>query len=91
MPKTKDYSMREMVLDRCFSTGGAYTREELMAEINRELEQRGMMPIQSRKHLFSSYNEEPVRPKCGGMTETWDFKCPEYEANMLFECNYISD
>lgn len=45
----------------------------------------------SCKHLFSSYNEEHVCPKCGGMTETWDFKCPECEANMLFKCNYISD
>ena len=49
--------MREMVLDRCFSTGGAYTREELMAEINRELEQRGMMPIQSRNTFSLDINE----------------------------------
>ena len=30
--------MREMILDRCFSTGKEYTREQLMDIINRELE-----------------------------------------------------
>ena len=40
--------MREMILDRCFSTGKEYTREELMAIVNKELEQRDMLPIRSR-------------------------------------------
>ena len=40
--------MREMILDRCFSNGGEFTREELMAMVNRELEQRDMLPIRSR-------------------------------------------
>ena len=42
MANTKDYAMREMILDRCFSTGKEYTREELMAIVNKELEQRDM-------------------------------------------------
>ena len=48
MANTKDYAMREMILDRCFSTGREYTREELMAIVNKELEQRDMLPIRSR-------------------------------------------
>ena len=40
--------MREMIMDRCFSSGGEFTREELMAMVNRELEQRDMLPIRSR-------------------------------------------
>jgi predicted DNA-binding transcriptional regulator YafY len=48
MANTKDYAMREMILDRCFSTGKEYTREELMAIVNKELEQRDMLPIRSR-------------------------------------------
>ena len=48
MANTKCYSMREMVLDRCFSTGKEYTREELMAIVNKELEQRDMQPVRSR-------------------------------------------
>ena len=34
MANTKDYAMREMILDRCFSTGKEYTREELMDIVN---------------------------------------------------------
>ena len=45
----------------------------------------------SCKHLFSSYDEEPMCPQCGGMTELWDFTCPECGTNMLFKCNHISD
>ena len=48
MANTKDYSMREMVLDRCFSTGKEFTREQLMAIVNSELAQRDMLPIRSR-------------------------------------------
>lgn len=29
MANTKDYSMREMVLDQCLGTGREYTREQL--------------------------------------------------------------
>ena len=48
MANTKDYAMREMILDRCFSTGKEYTREELMDIVNHELERRGMVPVRSR-------------------------------------------
>lgn len=48
MANTKDYAMREMILDRQFSTGGEFTREELMATVNSELAQRDMLPIRSR-------------------------------------------
>ena len=48
MANTKDYAMREMIMDRCFGSGEEFTREELMAMMNRELEQRDMLPIRSR-------------------------------------------
>lgn len=57
MANTKDYSMREMVLDRCFSTGKEYTREQLMAIVNKELAQRDMLPIRSRNTLIQDINE----------------------------------
>lgn len=57
MANTKDYSMREMVLDRCFSTGREFTREELMGEVNHELELRGMLPILSRNTFSLDINE----------------------------------
>ena len=71
MANTKDYSMREMVLDRCFSTGKEYTREELMAIVNKELESRDMLPIRSRNtfsqdiiemnsKFFKIYGEEGI-------------------------------
>ena len=71
MANTKDYSMREMVLDRCFSTGKEYTREELMTIVNKELESRDMLPIKSRNtfsqdiiemnsKFFKIYGEEGI-------------------------------
>ena len=48
MANTKDYAMREMILDRSFSTGKEYTRKELMDVVNHELESRGMAPVRSR-------------------------------------------
>lgn len=57
MANTKDYSMREMVLDRCFSTGKEYTREQLMAIVNSELAQRDMLPIRSRNTFIQDINE----------------------------------
>ena len=49
--------MREMVLDRCFSTGREYTREELMAIVNKELKQRDMLPIRSRNTFSQDITE----------------------------------
>ena len=57
MANTKDYSMREMILDRCFSTGKEYTREQLMAIVNKELAQRDMLPIRSRNTFSQDINE----------------------------------
>ena len=49
--------MREMVLDRCFSTGKEYTREELMAIVNKELMQRDMLPVRSRNTFSLDISE----------------------------------
>ena len=49
--------MREMILDRCFSTGKEFTREELMAIVNKELAQRDMQPIRSRNTFSQDINE----------------------------------
>ena len=57
MANTKDYAMREMILDRCFSTGKEYTREQLMAIVNKELAQRDMLPIRSRNTFSQDINE----------------------------------
>ncbi len=57
MANTKDYAMREMILDRCFSTGKEYTREQLMAIVNKELAQRDMLPIRSRNTFCQDINE----------------------------------
>lgn len=57
MANTKDYAMREMILDRCFSTGKEYTREELMGIVNDELLQRDMLPIRSRNTFMLDINE----------------------------------
>ena len=57
MANTKDYAMREMIYDQCFGTGREYTREQLMAIVNRKLEDRGMLPIQSRTTFSQDITE----------------------------------
>ena len=51
MANTKDYSMREMIYDECFSTGKEFTGKQLMEIVNKRLEGRDMLPIQSRTTL----------------------------------------
>ena len=34
MANTKDYSMREMIIDQCLSTGREFTREELQEAVS---------------------------------------------------------
>ena len=57
MPKTKDYAMREMILDQCLGSGQEYTREELQEEVNRQLEGRDMLPISSRTTILQDLQE----------------------------------
>ena len=61
MANTKDYSYREMIYDECFSTGKEFTGQQLMDIINRRLEGREMLPIQSRTtfmHDIAEMNEK---------------------------------
>lgn len=61
MANTKDYSYREMIYDECFGTGKEFTGQQLMDIINRRLEGRDMLPIQSRTtfmHDIAEMNEK---------------------------------
>ena len=61
MANTKDYSYREMIYDECFSTGKEFTGQQLMDIINRRLEGRDMLPVQSRTtfmHDIAEMNEK---------------------------------
>ena len=55
--KTKDYSMREMIIDQCLGTGRAYTREELQAAVNKALKQRDMLPVTSKATILKDLDE----------------------------------
>lgn len=57
MPRTKKYSQREMLIDKCLSTGKALTGEALMRKINAELRSRGMPEILSRSTFAADINE----------------------------------
>ncbi len=74
MANTKDYSEREMIIDRYLSSGKSFTRKELMELINEELYMRGMKEITSRSTFFSdireinakffyTYHEDVIRTK----------------------------
>ena len=55
--KTKDYSMREMIIDQCLGTGREYTREELQAAVNKALESRDMLPVKSKVTILQDISE----------------------------------
>ena len=55
--KTKEYSMREMVIDQCLGTGREHTREELQTAVNRALESRGMLPVRSKVTVLQDIGE----------------------------------
>ena len=57
MANTKDYSMREMIYDQCFSTGNEYTCKQLMDIVNEKLEWRGMKLIHSRTTFMQDIAE----------------------------------
>jgi hypothetical protein len=44
--KTKEYAMREMVIDQCLGTGREYTREELQAFVNK------LRPCRKKANVF---------------------------------------
>ena len=55
--KTKDYSMREMIIDQCLGTGRAYTREELQTAVNKALKSRDMLPVTSKATILKDLDE----------------------------------
>ena len=57
MANTKDYSMREMIIDQCLSTGREFTREELQEAVNKGLQSRDMLSIKSKVTILQDINE----------------------------------
>lgn len=55
--KTKEYAMREMVIDQCLGTGREYTREELQTEVNKALTARGMLPVTAKVTILKDITE----------------------------------
>ncbi len=56
--KTKDYSMREMIIDQCLGTGREYTREELQAAVNKALEHFQIRMKELYRTIEQVYDEE---------------------------------
>ena len=57
MANTKDYSMREMIIDQCLGTGREFTREELQEAVNKGLQSRDMLSIKSKVTILQDINE----------------------------------
>lgn len=96
MPKNKNYSTRLRILDRYLGSGKAYSGNELMGFINRELKLRGEPPITSRTTLMgdlinieNEYRVNIVREKQGRIT-TYKYKDPNFSIynNDLSEEDY---
>lgn len=57
MATSKEYSQREMIIDRYLSTGREYDGQTLMVLVNKELHTRGMEEITARSTFASDINE----------------------------------
>lgn len=57
MANTKNYSTREMIIDRCLSSGEAYSRPQLQDACNRELDRRGEKPVTSKVTILKDLDE----------------------------------
>lgn len=57
MATSKEYSQREMIIDRYLSTGKEYDGQTLMGLVNKELRTRGMEEITARSTFASDINE----------------------------------
>lgn len=57
MATTKEYSIRERVLDKYLHSGKGYTRKELQAFVNKELERRGYPPVTARITILNDLRE----------------------------------
>lgn len=57
MANTKDYGLREMIYDQCFSTGKEWTGKQLMDIVNKQLVERGMRPFTSRTTFMQDIQE----------------------------------
>ena len=55
--KTKEYAMREMILDQCLGTGRDFTREALQTAVNKALVQRGMQPVTAKVTILKDLDE----------------------------------
>lgn len=55
--KTKEYAMREMVIDQCLGTGWEYTREALQRAVNKALVERGMQPVTAKVTILKDLDE----------------------------------
>lgn len=51
MATSKEYSQREMIIDRYLSTGKDYDGQTLMGLVNKELRTRGMEEITARSNI----------------------------------------
>ena len=55
--KTKEYAMREMVIDQCLGTGREFTREALQTAVNKALVERGMQPVTAKVTILKDLAE----------------------------------
>jgi len=57
MANTKDYAMREMVIDKYLSTGKEFTRKELQDLVNKHLLERDMVPVKAKVTVLGDIAE----------------------------------
>lgn len=84
MPNNKNFSTRLRVLDRCLSSGHAYSGKELIGFVNQELEAHSEPPVTSRNTLMedlmfieSEYNTTILRERHGRAT-TYQYEDPDF-------------
>ena len=92
--KHKNYSLREMLFDKCLQNGRAMTGREMMDYANRYLEENGFKPIKSRTTFMNTIDSMEAnhhvrinRERRHNKVYYWY----EGAGTSIFKCDYTAD
>lgn len=89
MAVSKEYSLREMIIDRYLSTGKEFDGQTLMGLVNKELRSRGMLEITARStfaadiheinsKFFNQYGKDVIKRERKGRQFVYYYTIPDF-------------
>ena len=79
MPNTKESQIRELIIDRCLSSGKPMTRREITTKVNQELISRGVPPVNSKSTILDDFDN---------ISQRWRVEIDKKRKGNLWYYNY---